>query len=455
MMADTQERAEQPNIVLVVADDHGLDSGCYGNPVIQTPHMDALARDGVRFNYSFCTAASCSASRGVILSGLHTHANGQFGHEHTYHHFSAFDHVRSLPVLLGEAGYRTARVGKFHVGPERVFRFDHALPGNGRSPVQMADNCRDFIAGDASQPFFLYYCTNDPHRDGNYATDLPGAPNCFGNRPEGYPGVKTITYDPREVVVPPFLPDVLETRAELAQYYQSVSRLDQGIGRLTQILKETGRYDNTVIIYISDNGMAFPEAKTTLYDAGMRLPCIVRSPLHSRSSAVCNAMITWADLAPTLLDFAGATPRDYAFHGRSFKDALGQENPEGWDEVYASHCFHEITMYYPMRVARTRKRKFIWNIAHPLPYPFASDLWAAPTWKAVERHGLKVFGKRPVENYLQRPRYELYDLEADPYEVNNLAADPRHAGLVSQFEEKLKAFQQRTKDPWVVKWEHE
>ncbi|MHC4229746.1 MAG: sulfatase-like hydrolase/transferase, partial [Planctomycetota bacterium] len=155
----------RPNVVLIVSDDHGLETlGCYGNPVIKTPNLDALAGEGVRFTNAFCTTASCSASRSVILSGMYNHANGQYGHQHSYHHFISFPNVKSLPVLLTEAGYRTGRIGKYHVAPDEVYKFDIALPGNSRSPVQMADNCRDFVGADDGKPFFLYFCTSDPHR---------------------------------------------------------------------------------------------------------------------------------------------------------------------------------------------------------------------------------------------------------------------------------------------------
>ncbi|MHC4331576.1 MAG: sulfatase family protein [Planctomycetota bacterium] len=449
--------SKRPNVVLIVSDDHGLETlGCYGNPVIKTPNLDALAGEGVRFTNAFCTTASCSASRSVILSGMYNHANGQYGHQHSYHHFISFPNVKSLPVMLTEAGYRTGRIGKYHVAPDEVYKFDVALPGNSRSPVQMADNCRDFVGADDGKPFFLYFCTSDPHRGGGVAKDLPGKPDRFGNRAEGgYPGVKEVKYDPKDVIVPPFLPDLPECRAELAQYYQSVSRVDQGVGRLMRVLKETGKYDNTVVIYISDNGVAFPGAKTTLYEPGMNLPCIVRDPRQKKKGITCDALVNFADLAPTILDFASALPRKNALQGRSFKPVLNQEHPKGWDETYASHTFHEITMYYPMRVVRRRKYKLIWNIAHGLDYPFASDLWAASTWQATIRAGNKYYGKRTVEAYLHRPKFELYDLENDPHEVKNLAGNPRHEKVLAELKTKLKAFQKRTRDPWIVKWQYE
>ncbi len=445
-----------PNVVLIVSDDHGIEAlGCYGNPVVKTPNLDGLAAEGVRFTNAFCTTASCSASRSVILSGMYNHANGQYGHQHSYHHFISFENFKTLPVLLTEAGYRTARIGKYHVAPESVYKFDTALPGSGRSPVQMAQNCRDFIRSD-SKPFFLYFCMDDPHRSGEVAEDLSGKPNRFGNKAEGgYPGIKEVRYEPKDVIVPPFLPDIPESRAELAQYYQAVSRVDQGIGRLLSILKEAGKYDDTLIIYISDNGVAFPGAKTTLYEPGMKLPCIVKRPNPQKRGIACDALVNWADLAPTILDFAGALSSDNTFQGRSFKAVLEQEHPRGWDETYASHTFHEITMYYPMRVVRQRRYKLIWNIAHDLDYPFASDLWAASTWQATIQNGRKNYGKRVVEAYLHRPKFELYDLENDPHEVKNLADDPKHREVLEEMKAKLKVFQKRTSDPWILKWDYE
>ena len=127
----------------------------------------------------------------------------------------------------------------------------------------------------------------------------------------------------------------------------------------------------------------------------------------------------------------------------------------GWDEVYLSHTFHEITMYYPVRVLRERKYKLAWNIAHGLEFPFASDLHASPTWQAVLRDGRTHYGERRIDAYLHRPKFELYDLENDPGELNNLAEDAVHAETLKRMQAKLKTFQKKTKDPWLLKWEYE
>ncbi len=428
------ESKTRPNVLLYVVDDQGTDdAGCYGNPVIRTPGLDMLAEEGVRFTRAFCTTPSCSASRSTILTGWHNHATGQYGHAHSYHHFKSFNTVKSLPTFLSEAGYRTKRIGKYHVAPPEVYPFDHAMPI--AAPVEMADDCRDFIAADDECPFFLYFCTVEPHRP--FARE--------GSQP----------IDPADVIVPDYLPDTPECREELAQYYMSVERADKGLLRLIEILKETGQWDNTFIVYISDNGIAFPGAKTNLYEPGMRLPCVVRNPYQHNKGHACDALIDFTFITPTILDFCDAWPDDHAFHGRSFLAAMEEEHPAGFDEIYASHTFHEITMYYPMRVVRGTRYKLIWNIASGLTYPFASDLWASETWQALRERGETHYGKRSIEAYMNRPPFELYDLENDPHEIHNLADSPEHAAILAELKQKLRAFQERTDDPWVLKWEYE
>jgi N-sulfoglucosamine sulfohydrolase len=445
------------NVVLFITDDQGLDAGCYGNPVVQTPNLDALAAAGTRFENAYCTTASCSPSRSVILTGLYSHANGQYGLEHAYHHFSSLGNVKSLPMLLSQAGYRTARIGKFHIGPESVYPFEDKLRGNPRSAVEMAEQCREVIET-SDRPFFLYLGASDPHRGGR-ASDLPHQPDSFGNKPRGqtYPGVEPVHYDPADVIVPPFLPDTPACRAELAQYYESVSRADAGLGRLIEILKEAGKYEETLIIYVSDNGIPFPGAKTTVYEAGLRLPCVVRHPEAQRRGVVSQAMVSWVDIAPTILEYAGVMPpRRAKLHGRSWLPILEQESPNDWNEVYASHTFHEVTMYYPMRAVRSGRYKLIWNVASPLPFPFASDLWRSSTWQdAYSRGGDFLYGKRTIQQFMDRSPFELYDLERDPDEVQNLADDPQHSERLAEMQQKLREFQRRTGDPWELKWERE
>ena len=465
---------EKRNVVLFVADDLGFQLGCYGDKVARTPNMDALAAEGVRFTRAFCTTASCSPSRACILSGLFGHANGQYGLQHSTHHFAAHDGVQSLPVLLAGGGYRTARIGKYHVAPEEVFHFETALPGSGRNGVVMADNCREFLASADARPFFLYFCTEDPHR----SAPVPGdklAPNPFGNDAP-HPGVTEQHFTPAEVPVPAWLPDTPACRAELANYYQAVARVDAGLGRLRAILKETGHADDTLILVTSDNGPPFPGAKTTTYDPGLHLPLIVRAPAMKRPGTECAAMISWVDFTPTILDWCGVKPpaiaptiisggegkaarpakgKPYAFHGRSFAGVWDAAEPADRGPVFASHTFHEVTMYYPVRAIRTARYKLSLNLAHELSFPFASDLFEGSTWQDTLKTNAATYGQRSVEAYLHRPCYELYDLENDPAELKNLATDPAAKAVFDDLSAKLKVWQQATGDPWLVKYEHE
>jgi N-sulfoglucosamine sulfohydrolase len=434
------------NVLLLIADDLGLDLGCYGNAAIRTPRLDALARQGVRFTHGFAAVSSCSPSRASLLTGLHTHTSGQYGLAHAEHHFQTFDKVVSLPRVLRDAGYRTGIIGKVHVLPQAVYPFEVEITtgiGGNRSVVEMAKKAKQFIADGGDKPFFLVMGFSDPHRSAKG----------FGNE-QPYPGVTETRYDPKDVVLPYHISDEPEARRDLADYYQAVSRLDLGVGLMLDALKETKTDDSTLVIFLSDNGIPFPGAKTTLYDAGLRLPLIVSSPAQKEHGLVSRAMVSWVDVMPTALDWAGVkAPAGLA--GRSLLPELEQERPKDWDVVYGSHQLHEATMYYPMRMIRTRTHKYILNLAHPLEFPFASDLYNSPTWQGVLKRGDKAIGQRGLEGFLHRPREELYDLEKDPNELKNVASDPAQAEVLKDLRARLKEWQEKTKDPWVIKYRHE
>lgn len=254
-------------------------------------------------------------------------------------------------------------------------------------------------------------------------------------------------FDPAKVPVPSFLPDNPAVRKELAEYYEAASRLDQGIGFFLDVLRETGQLDNTLILFFSDNGIPFPNSKTTVYDAGIRLPFLVRSPAQTRRGLVNQAMISYVDIFPTLLEWTSAKPPDYPLHGRSFLPVLENETPAGWDRIFFSHTFHEMTMYYPMRGMRTTRYKYIRNLLPELEFPFARDLWASATWQSV-KDGRGKLGKRSVEAYLRRPGEELYDIRKDPDEVVNLAqSEPK---LLAEMRAETHAWRRHTRDPWLI-----
>lgn len=428
------------NVLLLIADDHGLDMPSYGNPNIQTPHLERLASSGIRFSNAYCTTPSCSASRSNIMTGLMNHRNGQFGHTHDYHHFNTFNWVRSLPRLLKEHGYATGIVGKFHVSPASIYPFDYDKSRvSGRNVTLLAEKAAEFFTQNSETPFYLHVGFSDPHR----------SKNGFSNDKHGS-AIEPTVYRPEDVTVPSFLPDRPEVRRELAEYCQAVSRMDQGVGLILQALKASGHEDDTLVVYISDNGIAFPGAKTNLYDPGIRLPMLIRSPESTRPGSVNNAMVSFTDLVPTVLEWTGASPPDYPLHGRSFLPVLDEENATGWDHVFFSHTFHEITMYYPSRGVRTRKYKYINNLAHGLPFPYASDLFASETWQGVLKRKDRMYGPRRVEDYMHRAPEELYDLERDPDEVKNLAGKRSHRIVLEKLRELTLSERKRTEDPWLI-----
>jgi N-sulfoglucosamine sulfohydrolase len=442
-------QAGPKNVVLLVADDLGMQLGCYGDTHAKTPNIDALAKSGTRFTHGFASVASCSASRGTLLTGMPTHMCGQYGHAHAEHNFHSFRTVKGLPALLAPAGYRSGVIAKLHVQPKEVYPFDAEVPGNGRNPGQIAHQAKKFIADCGEKPFFLLVGFTDPHR----------AAKGFANENKYPASVPAVKFDPKALPVPYFLPDQPEVRAELAEYYQSVARLDHGVGLVLKELADAKKLDDTLVIFLSDNGIPFPGAKTTLYDPGIHLPLLVRKP-GQRPGVVCGAMASWTDIAPTILDWCGVKPqpvgkKETPLPGRSLLPVLEKETAEGWDTVFASHQFHEVTMYYPMRVVRTRTHKYILNLAHPLEFPHASDLWGSPTWQGVLKRGDAKMGERDVKAYLHRPKEELYDLTNDPHELKNLAKDPAHAKTLEELRAKLADWRKRTNDPWLVKDQHE
>lgn len=435
--------AEPPrkNVVLLIADDLGMEVGCYGDKAARTPNIDALAKAGTRFTRGFASVSSCSPSRAAILTGLPTHQSGQYGLAHDVHNFHTFRTVQSIPRLLKPAGYRTGVIAKLHVQPPEVYPWVVEVKNNGRNGAVIAAEAKKFIEECGEKPFFLLVGFTDPHRaKRGFDSQVP------------LKGVPTFTFDPAKLPLPYFLPDQPDARADLADYYGSASRLDFGVGAVLKVLQETKRDADTLVIFLSDNGIPFPGAKTNLYDAGVHLPLIIRTP--GGKAAVNRALVSWTDIAPTALDWAGVKP-PAAMGGKSLLPLLGQEDATGWDVVYGSHQFHEVTMYYPMRMVRTRTHKLIVNLANELPYPVAQDLYNSDTWQGILRRNDTMIGKRPRQQYEHRPREELFDLTKDPDELTNVAGDAAYAEVLKEMRSKLRAWQVATKDPWLVKETHE
>lgn len=442
------------NVLLMVADDLGRQLGCYGDPKIKTPNLDQLAAEGVKFTKAFASTASCSASRSTLYTGQHTHQNGQYGLHNGRNHFMTFDHIETAPALMNSHGYLTGIVGKVHVGPDEAYPWHVREESGTRDVAYIADRCSAFFdkAKTEDKPFFLTVAFIDPHRDLTRGG--------FGNEDAFDKRVRTAKYDPADIPVPDFLNDTPGTRQELASYYESISRMDQGVGMILEGLQHHGLKDDTLVLFMSDNGPPFINSKTTLYDAGINLPFLIRCP--NGGSAVTNPnLVSYVDVLPTILDWSGhpaSTQPDRTSPrlGRSILPVLSSsEEQPGWDRVYGSHTFHEVTNYWPTRFIRTRRYKYHRNLAWRLDFPMAADIYGSLSWEDVRNGGKAaaplVIGQRALRDYFFRPPEELYDLDEDPREVRNLAESAAHAEVLEDLRGRLEAWQRRSEDAWLYR----
>jgi N-sulfoglucosamine sulfohydrolase len=223
------------------------------------------------------------------------------------------------------------------------------------------------------------------------------------------------------------------------------------VGLVLDALAAAGLADDTLVVFLSDNGAPFLNSKTTLYDAGVHLPLILRRPGQRAGIANPN-LVSFVDLLPTFLEAAGAGPAPAPCRGRSVLPILEETRAlPDWDHVFGSHSFHEVTNYWPTRFLRDRRFKYHRNVAWQLDFPFSGDLYGSLTWEGVRRTDPPMIGPRPLSAYLRRPAEELFDLEADPDEVTNLAGDPAHADRLAAMRDRLEAWQRATRDPWLYR----
>ncbi|XP_071481222.1 N-sulphoglucosamine sulphohydrolase-like [Diadema antillarum] len=457
------------NVLVLVADDAGFELGVYNNTVVKSPHLDALGKRSLVFKHAYTSVSSCSPSRSVIMTGLPQHQNGMYGLHNGYHHFQSFDQVQSLPLLLGQAGIRTGLIGKMHVGPLDVYPYDYnKSPATGYPVMQVGRNitlikqfAREFLQSNDTKPFFLYIGFHDTHRCGH--TDPQYGQFCekFGNREPNMGDIPDWTptyYNPNDVIVPYHVQDTPVARADIAAQYTTASRLDQGVGLMLKELEAAGHLDDTLIIYTSDNGIPFTSGRTNLYECGSREPFMISSPFHKeRWGQTSDAFISLMDITPTVLDFFGINYPKYKIFkgqvqltGKSLLPALTDE-PVSWNISFSSHDLHEATMYYPQRVIRTPRYRLIHNLNFGMPFPIDQDFYISHTFQDIlnrTRNHQPINWYKTLKEYYYRPEWELFDLEADPTEVNNLAYDEEHEVLLASLQKQLWIWQNATNDPW-------
>jgi len=431
--------AARPNILLITADDLGLQLSCYGDPHIKTPNLDALAASGARFVTAYIAQASCSPSRSAILTGLFPHGNGQIGLAPPGFSMHKENTPPTLPTLLKRAGYRTAIIGKLHVEPVSAFSFDDNLMPHSqtRDVREVASRAAAFFKRTGDRPFFLYLNYADPHKTSGPSAGFPAQVKGLPAKP----------FKPGDIPAWPFQrvesPALL---AHIANFYNCALRIDAGIGMLVDALKSSGKYDNTIIIYLGDNGPPFARGKTSCYEAGLRQAFLVRWPGVAKEGLASDAMASSVDIMPTLLDAAGVpAPK---MHGRSLRAPLQGDN-KNWRAYLAGEFhFHGASPFFPRRAIRDTRYKLIHNPLAGRSKPSPSiDGDTAPTVAATPR-----YNGTPAQKAMQRladpPEWELYDLSVDPWEFENLAESPAHRETLARMKKALADWQAETDDPY-------
>lgn len=460
------------NVLMILADDGGLEMTVYNNTACRTPNLDKLSQRSVVFDNAFTAVSSCSPSRASLLTGLPPHQNGMYGLENDVHHFNSFQSVQSLPLILRKNGIRTGIIGKKHVGPDSVFAFDYEETEENNSVLQVGRNItrikllvRQFLERNRTRPFFLYVAFHDPHRCLHSNPQYGIFCEEFGNGKPGMgliPDWRPFAYSPDEVAVPYFVPDTPAARLDIAAQYTTISRLDQGVGLILQELENAGFADNTLVVYSSDNGIPFPNGRTNLYDAGMKEPLFVSSPFHKEKwGRRVNDMVSLLDITPTVLDWFGISyPKYSLFRNGPTVTLTGSsllpfvtDNAAAPDKlVFGSHSLHEVTMYYPVRAARSRRFKLISNLAYQVPFPIDQDFYLSPTFRDIlDRTHRKqnTNWTKTLRQYYYRDRWELYDLSLDPEELHNVADNATYGHVFAFLKDSLSSWQKNTSDPWI------
>ncbi len=444
--AADQER-QRPNVLLITADDMNCDSvGAFGCVVPgTTPNIDTLAGEGMRFEHGHVTIAVCQPCRSVLMTGRYPHRSGG----EAFHRLR-IEGVPILPDELRAGGYRVGILGKVgHSTPYAAFEWDmvHDQPelGGGRNPEAYGKFAKGFFdaAGAAGKPFFLMANSHDPHRP------FHGNDAGRGWRKLTPPAVApSRVFKPDEVTVPGFLADLPEVRREIAEYYSSVRRCDDTVGKLLAALKQSGQADNTLVIYLSDHGMSLPFAKTNCYLHSTRTPLIVRWPGRvAKGSVDRDHFVAGIDVMPTVLDAAGL-PQPGGMDGSSALPVLAGRKQIGRDRVFTQFHATSSRRQFPMRCVQNKRFGYIFNPWSDGKLAFRNESQAGRTWKAMAAaapNNPKIAAR--VKLFSHRVLEEFYDLAADPDALVNLIDDRRYAAEIDKLRADLLAYMRRTADP--------
>jgi N-sulfoglucosamine sulfohydrolase len=401
----------QPNILYLHSHDTGRFVQPYGHPV-PTPNIQRLADQGVLFRKAFCAAPTCSASRACLLTGQYGHNNGMLGLAHRG--WSLNDYSQHLVHPLHEAGYHSVLIGEQHIAKRPdVIGFDRVVKIETTHVETVAPVASAILAEPPPQPFFLSVGFFETHRDFL-------AP----------PSLRDALYSSP----PPNLPDTPETRRDMAAYKASARSLDQGVGSVLEALEANGLSDNTLIVFTTDHGLAFPGSKATLFDRGLGVMLILRGPGGFAGGKVSDALVSHIDVYPTLCELAGIERPDF-LQGTSLLPLIRGEADEVREELFAEMTWH--AAYEPQRAIRTQRWKYIRRFGERTT-PVLANCDDSPSKDLLIELG---WGERTVAFE------QLYDLAFDPNEAANLADDPSYEDVRRELSDRLHRWMVETSDP--------
>lgn len=425
---------ERPNILLIVSEDNGPELGCYGEPSVQTPNLDRLAAGGARFDNAYVPQAGCSQSRAALLTGLYPHQNGQIGLA-TWKFRMYRPEIPNVVRSLSAVGYRTGSLGKLHINPSSAFPFDvHRISSSNFARKRLADYAKQAEAffRSSRKPFFFSVNYPDAHRP--FLNQVGGLPK----KPLRGDQIKPLRY---------LCLDSPGLREETARYYNCMARLDSLIGDLLEALRRSGKMENTLIVYLGDHGADLLRGKRTSYEGGLRIPLIVSWSGKLKGKQARTELVSTLDLMPTFLSVAGAKPIK-GLPGSSLLPLLRGEKTIWRKYLFTEYHTHSAHNFYPQRTARDDRYKLIVNLmagqTNP-GYDFTLNRFY-PGLRTVILEAPQAI-RMAYQRMKKPPRYELYDLKIDPYEIRNLASEKKCSAILDRLKKQTASWRERTKDP--------
>ncbi len=415
-----------PNFLFILADDVTYnDLACFGGTNVKTPNIDGLAREGMRFTRAYCAMSMCAPFRAELYTGLYPVRNGV-----AWNHTIAKPGTKSVCHHLRELGYRVGLAGKKHASPVGVFPFDNVRDFPAGAGV------RDYLTKDPNEPFCLFLCSHNAHppwRSGDVSK-----------------------LDRDAVELPPVLHDNPVTRDTYTRYLAEIAALDEEVGQILKLLEETGQADNTLVMFSSEQGWDFAFGKWTNWDIGVRSALIARWPGQVNPGTESDALVQIADIVPTLIEVAGGDPAVHALDGVSFLPVLRGTSDRHRQYVYGLHNNVPEGNPYPIRSIRDDEFHYLVNLEHDEPYhekhlmtEGAAKRYDLQWWQALSDAAAEGDGsaRKLYAKYHHRPAEELYRVDKDPWEMNNLADKSEYADVKKHLRAELDRWMAEQGDP--------